>query len=121
MCCCLLIFSENPQEETFSYRIMSDCQLLHRFEILTPLEVILHVDSDTKEMSAVTFPSIFSSPHCCHCCCRHCCKLFTYSSSSQELLGQLQPNLTQSIHGARGFKGDQMKSHALFLGEIIMR
>ena len=33
------------------------------------------------------------------------CKLFTFSSSSPEPLGQFQPNLAQSILGWRGFKG----------------
>ena len=32
-----------------------------------------------------------------HCCC--CLKLFTFSSSSPEPLGQFQPNLAQSILG----------------------
>ena len=62
------------------------------------------------------FPLIFSSPepkaqvsfsdqnlstvrHRCCCHCRRCCKLFTFSSSSPEPLGQFQPNLAQSILG----------------------
>ena len=51
-------------------------------------------------------------------CCR-CRKLFTFSSSSQEPLGQFQPNLAQSILGWREFKFVQMKGPALFQGEII--
>ena len=47
------------------------------------------------------------------------CKLFTFSSSSPELLGQFQPNLAQSILGWRGFKFVQMKGHTLPKGEII--
>ena len=55
-----------------------------------------------------------------HRCCR-CCKLFTFSSSSPEPLGQLQPNLAQIILGWRGFKFIQMKGSALFQGEIITK
>ena len=50
--------------------------------------------------------------------CR-CHKLFTFSSSSQEQVDQFQANLAQSIHGWRGLKFVQMKSPALFQGEII--
>ena len=49
------------------------------------------------------------------------CKLFTFSSSSPEPLGQFQPNLAQSILGWRGFKFVQMKGPALFPGEIITK
>ena len=35
---------------------------------------------------------------CHHCRCR-CPKLFTFSSSSPETLGQFQPNLAQDILG----------------------
>ena len=44
------------------------------------------------------------------------CKLFTFSFSSPEPLGQFQPNLAQSILGWRGFKFVQMKGPALFQG-----
>ena len=44
------------------------------------------------------------------------CKLFTFSSSSPEPLGQFQPNLAQSILGWRGFKFVQMKGPVLFQG-----
>ena len=37
----------------------------------------------------------------CSSCCWHCRKLFTFSSSSPEALGQFQPNLAQSILGWR--------------------
>ena len=51
--------------------------------------------------------------------CRHRCrKLFTFSSSSPEPLGQFQPNLSQSILGWRVFKFIQMKGQTLFGGEI---
>ena len=49
------------------------------------------------------------------------CKLFTFSSSPPEPLGQFQPNLAQSILGWRGFKFIQMKGPALFQGEIITK
>ena len=42
-------------------------------------------------------------------------------SSSQEPLGQFQPNLAQSILGCRGLKFIQMKGPALFQEEIIMK
>ena len=51
--------------------------------------------------------------------CLSVCKLFTFSFSSPEPLGQFQPNLAQSILGWRGFKFVQMKGHALPKGEII--
>ena len=53
--------------------------------------------------------------------CLSVCKLFTFSSSSPEPLGQFQPNLAQSILGWRGFKFVQMKGRALFQGEIITK
>ena len=56
--------------------------------------------------------------HCCRWCRR---KLFTFSSSSPEPLGQFQPNLAQSILRWRGFKFVQMKGPALFQGEIILK
>ena len=37
--------------------------------------------------------------HRCSSCCWHCRKLFTFSSSPPEALGQFQPNLAQSILG----------------------
>ena len=52
--------------------------------------------------------------------CR-CRKLFTFSSSSQEPLGQFQQNLAQSILGWRGFKFVQMKGHTISQGEIIAK
>ena len=56
------------------------------------------------------------------CCCRHCCrKLWTFSSSSPEPLGQFQLNLAQSILGWRVFKFVQMKGPVFFQGEIIMK
>ena len=58
-------------------------------------------------------------------CCRRpsvhpsVCKLSTFLSSSQEPLGQFQPNLAQSILVQRGFKFIRMKGHAIFQGRII--
>ena len=40
------------------------------------------------------------------------------NSSSPELQGQFQPNLTQCILGWRVFKFLQMKGHAFFEGKI---
>ena len=53
--------------------------------------------------------------------CPSVCKLFTFSSSHQEPLGQFQPNLRKIILGWRGFKFPQMKSHILFQGEILTK
>ena len=53
--------------------------------------------------------------------CLSVCKLFTFSSSSQEPLGQFQPNLAQSNFGWREFKFVQMKGHTLFQGKIIAK
>ena len=53
--------------------------------------------------------------------CPYVCKLFTFSSSSQEPLGQFKPNLAQSILGRWGFKFIKIKDHALFQGEIITK
>ena len=50
----------------------------------------------------------FLITYCPSSVCLSVCKLFTFSSSSQELLGQFQPNLAQSILGWRGFKFVQM-------------
>ena len=48
-------------------------------------------------------------------------KLFTFSSSSQEPLGQFKQNLAQSILGSRGVKFLQMKGHPFLQGEIITK
>ena len=53
--------------------------------------------------------------------CLSVCKLFTFSSSSPEPLGQFQPNLAQSILGWWGFKFVQIKGPSLFQGEIITK
>ena len=52
--------------------------------------------------------------------CRHCCKLFTFSSSP-EPLGQFQPNLAQSIIGWKVYKFISMKGHTFFQGELITK
>ena len=53
---------------------------------------------------------------------RRCCrKLFTFSSSSPEPLGQFQPNMAQSILGLRGFKFVQMKGHSLLQVNKILK
>ena len=57
----------------------------------------------------------------CSSVCLSVCKLFTFSSSSPEPLGQFQPNLAQSILRWGGFKFVQMKGPALFQGEIITK
>ena len=52
--------------------------------------------------------------------CWRCRKLFTFSSSSPEPLGQFQPNLAQCILG-QGFKFLQMKGPTLFQGDEITK
>ena len=57
----------------------------------------------------------------CLSVCPFVCKLFRYSSSSPEPLGQFQPNLAQSISGWREFKFVQMKGPSFFQGDIITK
>ena len=73
--------------------------------------------SSPELKAQVSFSDHLSSV--CPSVCPSVCKLFTFSSSSPEPLGQFQPNLAQSILGWRGFKFVQMKGPALFQGEII--
>ena len=81
-----------------------------RFFISSP-ELKAQVSFSDQNLSVVR--------RCRHCCC--CRKLFTFSSSSPEPLGQFQPNLAQNILGWRGFKFVQTKGPALFQGEIITK
>ena len=77
------------------------------------------------------YVKVFSSPElkaqvsflitCRLSVCPSVCKLFTFSSSSQEPWGQFQLNMAQSILGWRGFKFVKKKGPALFQGEIIMK
>ena len=92
----------------------------------TSLANILFSSPELK--AQVSFSDHLSSVVClsvrlsvCLSVCPSVCKLFTFSSSSPELLGQFQPNLAQSILGWWGFKFVQMKGPALFRGEIIMK
>ena len=50
-----------------------------------------------------------------------CCKLFKFSFSSQEPLGQFRSNLAQSIFKWREFKFFRMKGYALYQGVIITK
>ena len=61
-----------------------------------------HFFSSPKLKAQVSFSDHLSSVVCLSVClsvCSFVCKLFTFSSSSQEPLGQFQPNLAQSIIG----------------------
>ena len=60
-------------------------------------------------------------PSVCLSVCPSVCKLFLFSTSSPEPLGQFQPNLAQNILGWRGFKFVQMKNAAHRQGEIIKK
>ena len=75
--------------------------------------------SSPEPKAQVSFSDQNLSVVCRLCCCRCRRKLFTFSSSSPEPLGQFQPNLAQSILGWRGFKFVQIKGPSLFQGEII--
>ena len=80
------------------------CNTLHAFPFLA------HLSWKLKWAFLITFVH-----------CPSVCKIFTFSSSSQEPLVQFQPNLAQSILGWRGFKFVQMKGRAFFHGEIITK
>ena len=78
--------------------------------------------SSPELKAQVSFSDHLSSVVCLSVCLSvrlSVCKLFTFSSSSTEPLGQFQPNLAQNILWWRGFKFVQMKGPALFKGEII--
>ena len=53
--------------------------------------------------------------------CLSVCKLFTFSTSSPEPLGQFQRDLAQIILWERGFMFVQMKVVTLLQGEIIAK
>ena len=86
-----------------------------------------HIFFRTPELKAqMSFSDHLSSVVCLSVCLSvhpsvrpSVCKLFTFSSSSPEPLGQFQPNLAQNILGWRGFKYVQVKGPSLFQGEII--
>ena len=59
--------------------------------------------SFSDHLSSVVCPSV------CLSVCLSICKLFTFSTSSPEPLGQFQPNLAQSILWREGFNFLQMK------------
>ena len=81
-----------------------------------------HIFSSPEPKAQVSFSDQNLSVVRRGCRRRRCCrKLFTFSSSVQEPLGQFQPNLAQSILGWRGFKFVKMKGHTLSQGEIIAK
>ena len=69
----------------------------------------------------VSFSDHFSSTSVCPSAFPSVCKLFTFSSSSPEPLGQFQPNFAQSIIWWRGFKFVQLKGHSLPKGAMIVK
>ena len=75
--------------------------------------------SSPELRAQVSFSDHLSSASVHPSVCPSVCKLFTFSSSSPEPLGQFQPNLAQSILRWRGFKFVHMKGPVLFKGEII--
>ena len=81
---------------------------------MTPTQFLAHLAESSSELFWSPFVRRLSV-------CPSVCKLFLFSTSSQEPLGQFQPNLAQSILGLRGFKFVQMKGPALFQGEIIKK
>ena len=67
--------------------------------------MLVHIFSSPEPKAQVSFSdqnlSVVRRRRRCRCCRRRhrCRKLFTFSSSSPEPLGQFQPNLAQSILG----------------------
>ena len=53
--------------------------------------------------------------------CPSVCKLFLFSTSSKEPLGQFQPNLVHNILGWSEFKSVQIKDPVHFQGEVIAK
>ena len=91
---------------SFVIEIWHTCILYCLFPIFSSPESKAQVSFSNKNLTVV----------------RHrCCKLFTFSSTTPEPLGQFQSNLAQLIFGWRGFKFIQMKGPALFQGEIITK
>ena len=85
-----------------------------------------HIFSSPELKAQVSFSDRLSSVVClsvsvCLSVRPSVCKLFLFSTSSQEPLGQFQPKLAQKILGCRGFKFLQMKGPALYQGEIITK
>ena len=80
-----------------------------------------YVFSSPELKAQVSFSDHLSSvcPSVCLSVCLSVCKLFTFSTSSPEPLGQFQPNLAQSILGWRRFKFLEMNGPAIFQREII--
>ena len=100
--------------------VRNECFLLHFYlgiNIFSSPEPKAQVSFSDQNLSVVRRRC--RRRRCRHRC--HCHKLFTFSSSSPEPLGQFQPNLAQSILGWKGFKFVQMKGPALFPGEIITK
>ena len=88
---------------------------------LRKLRFLAHLSWKLKWAFLITCRPSSVCPSICPSVCLSVCKLFTFSSSSPEPLGQFQPNLAQSIPGWRGFKFVQMKGPTLLKGEIIMK
>ena len=99
------------------YFDISSITCMYLFQINTQLSswLLFFLSSSELFWSPVVRPSV------CLSVCLSVCKLFTFSSSPQEPLGQFQPNLVQSILGWWGFKVVQMKGPTLFQGEIITK
>ena len=85
------------------------CTVAIHAYIVTFLSVLWFFLAHQSRMLKWAFWSKFV---CCHCC--RCRKLFTFSSSSQEPMGQFQPNLLQSILGWWGLKFNQNGGHSPF-------
>ena len=92
---------------------LTQSSLAHALHSHSPLVLIPHIFSSPELKAQVSFSDHLSSVICLSVCLHvrpSVCKLFTFSSSSPESLGQFQPNLAQSILGWRGFKFLQMKN-----------
>ena len=127
--------SENTSPKPSCLIKVSDTKNSKKYYLLMHTEVVDVVDmceytyivfSSPELKAQVSFSDRLSSVVCLFvrssvCLCLSVCKLFRFSTSSQEPLGQFQPNLALSILGLRGFKFVQMKGPAFFQGEMIKK
>ena len=89
----------------------------------SPYKYSWSIFSSPELKAQVSFSDRPSSvcPFVCLSVCPSVCKLFTFSSSSPEPLGQCQPNLAQSTLGQGDSSLFKWRAPALFQGEIITK
>ena len=131
MSTCQVIMSncqKNSSTGKKNYVDLSDIKLIIRWHlwILTRWKkqdnklLVLIIFSSPELKAQVSFSDRLSSVVCLSV---HpsICQLFLFTTTSQKPLSQFQQNFAQSILGWRGFKFVQMKSPAIFQGEIITK